>query len=187
MASRIRTLAMIPRRTSQTLERISRSFAAAASATSSSTQQGYVSPFQDIFDQINEGRTFLGTEKFVKPEQKYLGCGVPESALRFKTSSYGRFQQAPFVSPNEHRVTLQVATDDIPLNPKEMALLKEIVGTRLCDERSILQLSSIQFGSRIENKRHVVTMLDRCVESARTLAKRLDEYEGNTSNTTAAA
>ena len=185
MALRAKALAMIRCRNGS-IGRTGRSHAASLN-TSANSQQGYVSPFRDIFDQIDEGKTFLGSEKFVKPKKTFLGCGVPEQALRFKTSSYGRFQQEPFVSPNEHRVTLQVNTDDIPLNPKEMALLKEIVGTRLCDEKKMLQLSSIQFGSRIENKRHVVSMLGRCVESARTLAKRLDELDGTTTSTTTSA
>ncbi len=37
-----------------------------------------------------------------------------------------------------------------------------------------MQLSSNQFGSRIENKRHLVTMLDRIVLGAKQLAKEIE-------------
>ena len=52
--------------------------------------------------------------------------------------------------------------------------MKEIVGNRLNDETGLLQLSSSQFGSRIENKRHTVSMLERIVESAKTLAAKVE-------------
>ena len=77
---------------------------------------------------------------------------------------------------------LQVAIRHIPLTDVERIVLKEIVGTRLNDETGVLQLSSSQFGSRIENKRHVVSMLERAVESAKNLASRInDEQEGASS------
>lgn len=78
------------------------------------------------------------------------------------------------MKPMEHRVTLQVEIQHIPLTDLERLVLKEIVGSRLDDERGLLQLSSSQFGSRIENKRHVVSMLERIVESAKTLAAKVE-------------
>jgi hypothetical protein len=135
----------------------------------------YVSPYKIFFDSIKEGKTFMGSQEFTEPEVKHLSCGIPEFALRFKTTTYGRLLDAPFVRPNEHRVTLTVATHYLPLNEVEMMVLKEIVGTRLNDDKGILQLSSVQFGSRIENKRHVVSQLERLVNSALQLAKELPE------------
>lgn len=145
------------------------------SSSSSPSAPSYVSPFQEIFDTIREGKTFLGTTEFHAPDLKVLKCGVPEHALKFKTTTYGRLLEEPFVRPMEHRVTLQVAVRHIPLSDSEMLVLREIVGTRYNDETGVLQLSSSQFGSRIENKRHVVSMLERIVDSARTLAERVEK------------
>lgn len=133
-----------------------------------------MSPFQEIFDTIKEGKTFMGNSRFSAPEIKYLKCGIPEHVLRYKTKSYGRLLEEPFVQPNEHKVTLQVETEYIPLNELERVVMKEIVGNRLNEETGLLQLSSSQFGSRIENKRHAVSMLERIVESARALAAKVD-------------
>jgi hypothetical protein len=135
----------------------------------------YVSPYQDFFTRINQGKTFLGTTKFERQETKYLPCGVPEDALRFKTTTYGRLLEEPFVHSSEHKVTLQIGTKYLPLNEVEMAVLKQIVGNRLDGKKGVLQLSSKQFGSRIENKRHVVSMLDRVVNSAKDLAHQVPE------------
>lgn len=139
----------------------------------------YTSPFQEIFDTINDGKTFLGSKEFVLPNNKFLKCGVPEHALRFKTTTYGRLLEEPYVRPMEHRVTLQVRLSQIPLTDTEQIALKEIVGTRLNDDTGVLQLSSAQFGSRIENKRHVVSMLDRIVASSKSLAAKAQEELGS--------
>merc|ERR1712241_649882 len=95
---------------------------------------------------------------------------------KFKTTTYGRLLEAPHVRPNEHRVILQVPIHFItpPLTDIERHVLKEILGKRLNDETGVLQLSSSQFGSRIENKRHVVSMLERAVESAKTVAAKVE-------------
>jgi len=153
----------------------SRCYGSAAVKDSNDGKNGYVSPFQEIFDSIEGGKTFLGTTEFQYPNVKYLKCGVPEHQLKYKTTTYGRLLEEPFVRPNEHRVVLQVAARNIPLTDLQKAVLKEIVGNRLNDETGILQLSSAQFGSRIENKRHVVSMLERAVESAKSLADKLEE------------
>lgn len=60
----------------------------------------------------------------------------------------------------------------------ERLVLKEIVGSRLNDETGVLQLSSAQFGSRIENKRHAVSMLERVIESAKALAAKVEAEAG---------
>lgn len=134
----------------------------------------YVSPFAEFFEQVKNNTYPHADVDFDPPEPpKYLKCGIPEDALRFYTESYGRLQLAPHVQPWEHRVRVRVSLDDMPLQtPLETKLVKEIVGTRLKDK--ILQLSSNQFGSRIENKRHLVTMLDRIVLGAKQLAKEIE-------------
>eukprot|EP00533_Pseudo-nitzschia_delicatissima_P016669 CAMPEP_0197282288 /NCGR_PEP_ID=MMETSP1432-20130617/23954_1 /TAXON_ID=44447 /ORGANISM="Pseudo-nitzschia delicatissima, Strain UNC1205" /LENGTH=201 /DNA_ID=CAMNT_0042749203 /DNA_START=25 /DNA_END=626 /DNA_ORIENTATION=+ len=149
--------------------------------SSAAIDGNYASPFQEIFDNIDEGKTFLGTTEFQYPNVKLLKCGVAEHLLRFKTTTYGRLLEEPFVRPNEHRVILQVAIRHIPLSDIERLVLKEIVGTRLNDETGVLQLSSSQFGSRIENKRHVVSMLERAVESTKKLATRIQDEEAQSS------
>ena len=134
----------------------------------------YASPFADFFEQVKTNTYPHADVNFDPPEPpKYLKCGIPEDALRFHTETYGRLQLAPHVQPWEHRVRVRVSLDDMPLEtPLETKLVQQIVGTRLKDK--ILQLSSNQFGSRIENKRHLVTMLDRIVLGAKQLAKEIE-------------
>lgn len=163
---------------------VSRTYSSAAevgdssssSSSSNNPNNQYVSPFQDIFDTIQEGKTFLGTSEFAIPEIKMLKCGIPEHVLKFKTTAFDRLLEAPHVHNNEHRVTLQL---DVKTNTKlddvEMMVLKEIVGGRYQEEKGILQLSSNQFGSRIENKRHCVSMLERIMEQTKTLAARIQQ------------
>jgi hypothetical protein len=125
---------------------------------------------------IDEGRSSLGTtDDTPRPEKRYLKCGVNEEAIRFKTMHYGRAQLAPHVQPGEHRVTLKVNIDEIPLNDVELDIVKQIVGNRVNEDRGELRLASDQFGSRIENKRHLTSMLDRIVLSAKRLAKELEQ------------
>jgi len=138
----------------------------------------YESPLQELFDRMErDGPTTLGTTEFTPEKDKYLKCGVPESALRFTTTHYGRLLNAPFVHANEHRVALRVNTNKLPLNDVERDILKEIVGSRLNEDRGELRLTSDQFGSRIENKRHLVSMLDRIILSCQRLAKELEKQE----------
>lgn len=137
-----------------------------------------MSPFQEIFDTIQQGKTFMGSSEFSPPEVKYLKCGCPEHVLKYKTTTYGRLLEEPYVVPMEHRVTLQVETQHIPMTDIERVVLKEVVGSRLNEETGLLQLSSAQFGSRIENKRHAVSMLERIVESTKTLAAKVEAEAG---------
>jgi hypothetical protein len=155
-----------------------RRYAAAASTDTAVGAGYYVSPFQEIFDTIKQGKTFMGTSKFSPPEINYLKCGVPEHVLKYKTTTYGRLLEEPYVMPMEHRVTLQVETEHIPMTGMERVVLKEIVGNRLNDETGLLQLSSAQFGSRIENKRHAVSMLERIVDSTKKLAAKIEAEGG---------
>jgi hypothetical protein len=123
-----------------------------------------------------DGPTTLGTTEFSPAPVKLLKCGVAEHDLRFTTTSYGRLTVAPHVHPAEHRVVLQVSTDKLRLSDgNQRAILKEIVGSRWNEERQELRLTSEQFGSRIENKRHLVSMLDRIVLSSQRLAKEIEE------------
>jgi hypothetical protein len=145
-----------------------------ASSDTGLKDEPYVSELQDLFDRMERnGPTALGTTDFFS-EKKYLSCGLPESALRFTTSSYGRLLQAPFVHPNEHRVVMTARTEGMSVTEKQ--ILREIVGERFQDN-STLRLASNQFGSRIENKRHLVSMLDRIVLSCQRLAKEVEEEE----------
>ncbi|KAL3945046.1 MAG: hypothetical protein SGBAC_000903 [Bacillariaceae sp.] len=175
-ARRMKMLSMVQRSTTAQTVRHNNSFRHFASVPQGGEE--YISPFQEIFDTIEEGKTFLGGHEFRIPEAKTLKCGVPEHVLRFKTTTYGRLLEEPYVSPNEHRITLQVPVSHIPLNDIEQIALREIVGTRLNEETGILQLSSKQFGSRIENKRHVVSMLDRIVDSTKSLASKVQAEIG---------
>jgi hypothetical protein len=137
---------------------------------------GYESPFKDFFDMIESGRSSLGTtDNSPKPQERYLKCGIAESALRFKTKHFGRAQLAPHIQPGEHSVTLKVNMNDIQLTQVERDIVVQIVGNRVNDVRNELRLASNQFGSRIENKRHLVSILDRIVLGAKRLAFELEQ------------
>ena len=145
-----------------------------SSLSSKKAENEYVSPFKDFFEQVKTNTYPYADLNFDKPERTYLKCGIPEDTLRFLTVCYGRLQLAPHVQPWEHRVTVRVSMDDIPFEtPLEIQFFKEIVGSRLRDKT--LQLSSNQFGSRIENKRHLESMLDRIVLGAKRLAKETEQ------------
>jgi hypothetical protein len=169
-------------------------FAAATSArnmmmyanTSSSNSSGSSSILDSILDPSAPASLFessSGEEESEEPvvlrSHKFLKCGISENALRFKTQSYGRLLQAPFVHANEHRVTMLVRLDALPFTHQlEHDILQEIVGKQRYNvERHELRLQSVQFASRIENKRHLVSMLDRLVLSCQSLAKQVMEEE----------
>jgi Mitochondrial ribosomal subunit protein len=151
-------------------------------SSSISIEAPYVSPYQELLDRMHaDGPTTLGTtqellefERMREQNQRALKCGILECNLRFTTTSFGRTLVAPHVHPTEHRVILKINTRNIPLDPTGVLILREIVGNRYNDERQELRLSSNQFGSRIENKRHLVSMLDRIVLSCQRLAAELD-------------
>jgi hypothetical protein len=143
------------------------------STVTSTTEGGdsYVSPLKGFFDMVEKGDSF-GALDYQDNSQSMLKCGIAEDALRFRTEHYGRLQLAPYVQPWEHRVTVRIALQDMPIESElEQQLIADIVGSRLRDDT--LQLSSNQFGSRIENKRHLVSMLDRIVLGAKRLAKEI--------------
>lgn len=139
--------------------------------------QAYVSPYSEFFANIDAGRTSLGTteemeQKVFELQEQHLECGIPESELRFLTRSYGRYALPPYVAAGEHRVTVKVFMEAIPFeNEQEREIFLQIVGSRYNSSKGYLQLSSEKFASRIENKRHLVDMIERIVSSARTLAK----------------
>lgn len=142
--------------------------------------EDYDSPLKALFERMERnGPTALGTIQPIELPDKVLECGVRESDLRFSTTTYGRTLTAPFVHPNEHRVTLKVNISKLPLNETELLILREIVGSRYNEERGVLRISSGQFGSRIENKRHLVSMLNRIVLSCQRLAKQIQDEEKN--------
>mmetsp|Transcript_24358 Transcript_24358/g.36134 ORF Transcript_24358/g.36134 Transcript_24358/m.36134 type:complete len:193 (-) Transcript_24358:79-657(-) len=136
-----------------------------------SDNENYVSPFKDLFEKIKNNDDF-GIPDLVEKDPKYLECGVREDALRFETVNYGRLQLPPHIQPWEHRVKLRVDIDDIPLETElERQIFEEIVGVRL--KNDVLQISSNLFGSRIENYRHLTSMLNRTVLGAKRLANEM--------------
>jgi hypothetical protein len=141
--------------------------------------EAYVSPYSEFFANIESGRTSLGTteameQRISKLTEQKLDCGICESELRFRTTSYGRFALPPYVSPGEHRVTVTLNLDAIPWDEQrgeaEKEILLQIVGPRYNPEKNVLKLSSEKFGSRIENKRYLVGMIEKIVSSSRELA-----------------
>ena len=122
---------------------------------------------------------FMGGDINNNKDGKYLECGIDESVLRFKTKCYGRLLQAPFVHPNEHKIVMTVPTEALGLlDDLERDILKEIVGRgRWHEDRGELRLQSVSFGSRIENKRHLVSMLDRLVLSCQRLAAEVRQQQ----------
>lgn len=145
----------------------------------------YASPYAGFFANVAAGRSSLGTtaeteRRAHELREKRLECGIPESALRFRTTSYGRYVLPPYVAPGEHRVTVKVALAAIPFaNEQERDVFLQIVGPRF--RKGDLQLSSEKFASRIENKRYLVEQIEQIVSGARTVA---EEYaDGETPRT----
>lgn len=143
----------------------------------------YVSPYADFFASVDAGRSSLGTtdameQRAFELRERCLECGIPESALRFGTKSYGRYVLPPYVAPGEHRVVVKVALAAIPFaNDQERDAFLQIVGARFNPKRGDLQLSSEKFASRIENTRHLVDTIERLVAGARAVAKEYADEE----------
>jgi len=154
-----------------------RTFSSASAAMDEEAERqamygGGPSPFTEYFDlAVNHGHTALGPpSKYQVKEAVMLACGISEDDLVFKTASYQRLMHAPYVQHHEHKVTMSLRWGLLPLNDFEKRILIEIVGGRYNPERNELKMTSDQFGSRIENKRHLTSMLDRLVFAARKLA-----------------
>uniref|UniRef100_A0A7R9ZEZ3 Small ribosomal subunit protein mS35 mitochondrial conserved domain-containing protein n=1 Tax=Pseudictyota dubia TaxID=2749911 RepID=A0A7R9ZEZ3_9STRA len=132
---------------------------------------------------MEANRTSLGTEatdSYVLKNRKYLECGIPEDKLMFRTVSYGRYLQEPYINPAEHKITMIVNLRDIPLESDlEHEIFHQIVGPRFMQKRQQLKLTSGVFASRIENKRHLVSMLERIVAHTKRLAKEVAENESS--------
>lgn len=155
-----------------------------AATTSVSPKKTYVSPFASFFKNIENKRTSLGTPNdadtraLLESSRKHLKCGILEDDLIFKAVSYGRSEVSPHVFPGEHQITLYVKLRDLPLNKEELEIFRRIVGKRrFLEDRQQFRLISNYFASRIENKRHVVSMLDRLVLASQLLAKGKDGDE----------
>lgn len=155
-----------------------------ASASSSSS---YVSPYQDLFELMKDSSsktnnsssasTFLPPSSSTPSQTNVprLQCGIPETVLKFRTTCYDRLMLAPYVQPSEYKVILQVQMKHLPLETHvEKEIFYQIVGTRFNHDSQELKLTSNQFASRIENKRHLCWMLDRIVMGAKNLAR--DSY-----------
>jgi len=150
-----------------------------SSSVTSDPAEIYTSPLRDYFTEMKSGKTALGTDHTkLKPladeraNIPRLECGIPEHLLRFSTTCYGRLSLTPYTMPNEYKVTMKVSMRHIPLETDlEREIFLKIVDNRFLPERNELRLSANQFASRIENKRHLCSMLDRIVNGAKTLAK----------------
>ena len=140
----------------------------------------YISPFNSLFEDMKAGKTLISPENSTaQAEPARLKCGVFEHRLRFKTVNYPRLQLPPYVHPNEYKVTLKVYLNDLPLKTDlEKKIFHQIVGSRYIETFGELRLSSNQFASRIENKRHLTSMLNRIVSGAKQLAKDIEGKEG---------
>ena len=154
-------------------------------ASQDDNNSDYISPFKDFFEMIQENKITTGTDAndYSELPLKTLRCGIPETALRFKTVAYGRLALAPYVQPQEHKVTMKVNLEDIPFdNDLEKEIFFQIVGPRFNDSKQELTLTSSQFASRIENKRHAVSMLERIMESSKFLAKDVASSQSQSSS-----
>jgi hypothetical protein len=145
------------------------------SAATSSASQKYVSPYHDFFQSMQNTNHNNGSitkkEEEATESTPTLKCGIPESVLKFKTTCYDRLRLPPFVQTNEYKVTLKVKVHHLPFETEqEMLIFKQVVGNRYNEELGELKLTSNQFASRIENKRHLCWMLDRIVLGCKGLA-----------------
>mmetsp|Transcript_24064 Transcript_24064/g.56143 ORF Transcript_24064/g.56143 Transcript_24064/m.56143 type:complete len:183 (-) Transcript_24064:86-634(-) len=146
------------------------------SALASPSGNDYASPFKEYFDSMERGESMFDSEPSLSLPSRQLKCGIDEDALRFRTVHYGRLMLPPHVQGWEHRVTVKVSLKDLPIQGDlELEIFRQIVGPRFNQEKGELQLSSNQFGSRIENKRHLVSMLDRIIVGSKRLAAQMVE------------
>jgi hypothetical protein len=160
-----------------------------------SSSSSYVSPYQDIFQMMkdstlkssstttssNSNTNITNSDADVDASTNSttfsqdiprLTCGIPEALLKFRTTCYDRLLLAPYVQPSEYKVILQVKMKHLPLETDaEKEIFYQIVGTRFNHELQELKLTSNQFASRIENKRHLCWMLDRIIMGAKRLAQ----------------
>ena len=160
-----------------TTSSFSRSMSTSMPSTNSNSN-GYQSPYADYFQSLSSqpstsSATPTSSAATTQTTQgTKLKCGISESVLKFKTTSYPRLMSAPFVQPSEYKVTLQVHLDNLPLHSAlECEIFEQIVGSRYNkNDSQVLTLTSNHFASRIENKRHLCSMLDRIVIGAKRLA-----------------
>jgi hypothetical protein len=150
-----------------------------STAPSTSNTSNYQSPYAEYFTTIKNNQTTLtgksSSNTNTTTKTAMLKCGIPESTLKFKTTSYGRLMLPPYVQTGEYKVTLQVKVRDLPFHTElEHQIFQQIVGTRFNPEKNDLKLTCDHFASRIENKRHLCNMLDRIVIGAKRLAKEID-------------
>lgn len=134
----------------------------------------YVSTNQEFFEMIHNNKISSGkdADDYSELPVTMLRCGIKESDLKFRTVAYGRMDSRPYILPQEHKVIMIVNVSDIPFETDlQKEIFFQIVGPRYIAERDELRMQSKQFASRIENKRHVVSMLERIMESAKKLAE----------------
>jgi hypothetical protein len=176
-----RTAARLSSNSSCDAERFRHFSSASANTTSTSQEEelygGKPSPISEYLNLAVQGVSSAGFQSHPSPERIVLKCGIPEDELTFKTASYQRLLMAPYVQHQEHKVSVSLPWNQLPLDDFEKRIMMEIVGSRYRPETNELRLSSEQFGSRIENKRHLTSMLDRLVFAARKLAKEADGKE----------
>jgi len=145
--------------------------------------ENYHSPYVNFFKSINHRETFLGTKNSqlqptTSSTSPRLKCGILESVLRFYTIHYGRLILPPYVQQKEYNVMLKVPlrfifAPGLLETDLERTIFHQIVGCRYIIEKDELRLNCNLFSSRIENKRHVCSMLDRIIISAKKLAMEL--------------
>jgi len=157
--------------------------AASSASSSSSSSSDTFSNFIAMMERNQQ--TSLGTDTS-KPFQSQndkspkLKCGIPENMLRFRSVSFGRLHLAPYLQPAEFQVALKVYFRDLPLaGDLEEEIFHQIVGKRFNSDKNELLLTSDKFASRIENKRHLCSMLDRIVLSTKRLAQSIKEEQGD--------
>ncbi|CAM9346690.1 unnamed protein product [Choristocarpus tenellus] len=98
---------------------------------------------------------------------------VPDEALRFKCRGYigsdtgDRYPNVHGIHPAEFKVELKVVVDELGLPSPQKDRLKMLVGPRYNPSKDELRLISERFPNRIDNKRYLVTLLEKLVLEAR--------------------
>ena len=76
------------------------------------------------------------------------------------------------LSAGEHKIIMRVRSRWFPFESKgEWKVFRRIVGKIYAAKKKELKLVSDQFASRIENKKHVVSILNRIILESKRLAK----------------
>jgi len=106
----------------------------------------------------------------------HLLHGIASFHLRLEIAK--KFFCNPILPAGEHKIIMKVRSRWIPFeSEREWKVFRQIVRKRYDPKKKELKLVSDQFASRIENKKHLISMLNRIILESKRLAKEAENLE----------